>query len=75
MIGVPNCSPKIPGLVMVKVPPPTSSGLSFLPRARSARSTMARAMPRKLFSSASLMTGTIRPQSSATAMPMLMFLW
>ena len=31
-------------------------------------------MPRKFFSSACLMTGTISPQSSATAMPMLMFL-
>ena len=33
---------------MVKVPEATSSGFSFLPRARAARSTMARAMPRKL---------------------------
>ncbi len=74
MMGVPNCSPKMPELVSVKVPPEISSGASFLPRARSATSTMARAMPRKLCSSVCLMTGTIRPQSSATAMPMLMFL-
>ncbi len=51
MMGVPNCSPKMPALVRVKVPPATSSGASFLLRARSARSTMARAMPRKFFSS------------------------
>jgi hypothetical protein len=75
MIGVPNCSPKMPELVSVNVPPEISSGASFL-RARAVgdRSTMARAMPRKFFSSVCLMTGTIRPQSSATAMPMLMFL-
>ena len=39
---------------MVKVPPETSSGASFLERARSARSTMARPTPRKFFSSALL---------------------
>src|SRR5580704_13963670 len=54
-----------------KVPSATSSGLSFFARALSARSFMVRAMPRKFFSSAFLITGTIRPQSSATAMPML----
>jgi hypothetical protein len=32
---------------------------------------MVRAMPRKFFSSAFLITGTIRPQSKATAIPML----
>ena len=72
--GVPNCSPKMPELVSVNVPPATSSGASFLLRARSAMSTIPRAMPRKFFSSSCLMTGTISPQSSATAMPMLMFL-
>ncbi len=49
--------------------------LQLLARALSARSTMARAMPRKLLSSAWRMTGTINPQSRATAMPRLMFLW
>ena len=47
-------------LVSVNVPPETSSVASFLPRARSATSTMARAMPRKFFSSVFLMTGTIK---------------
>src|SRR5918995_998949 len=41
MIGRPNCAPKLPGLVIVKVPPCTSSGLSFLARARSATSWIA----------------------------------
>ena len=34
MIGMPNCAPNVPGLVMVNVPPCTSSGLSCLARAR-----------------------------------------
>ena len=71
MIGSPNCAPKLPGLVMVNVPPCTSSGLSFLARARSATSAMARDRPRMLSSSARLTTGTISPFSSATAMPRL----
>ncbi len=71
MIGVPNRLPKTPGFVIVKVPPCTSSTLSFLARARSARSAVARARPSTFFSSALWITGTIRPQSSATAMPRL----
>ena len=54
---------------MVNVPPCTSSGFSFLLRARSPRSLMARCSPTKLRSSAFLTTGTISPQSRATAMP------
>jgi hypothetical protein len=53
----------------------TSSGSSFLARARSARSAMARASSRKLRSSACLTTGTISPHSRATAMPRLMLGW
>src|SRR5438034_9163040 len=64
--GVPNRLPKTPGLVIVNVPPCTSSTLKRLVRARSARSFTARATPRKFFSSACLMTGTMRPASSAT---------
>jgi hypothetical protein len=75
MIGVPNSSPKTPELVSVKVDPETSAGLSFLPRALSARSAIARARSAKLRSSASLITGTIRPHSSATAMPRSMWAW
>ena len=69
MIGVPKRLPKTPGFVIVKVPPWTSSTLSFLARARSARSFTARARPRTFFSSALWITGTMRPQSRATAMP------
>jgi hypothetical protein len=43
MMGVPNSPPKTPELVSVKVDPEASSGSSFLARARSARSAMARA--------------------------------
>ncbi len=72
MIGVPITDPNTPGLVMVKVPFWTSSGLSFLARARSPRSLIARARPSSDSSSACLITGTMSPQSSATAMPRLM---
>ena len=72
--GKPKSPPNTPGLVIENVLSCTSSGFSFFDRARSARSFMARAMPRKFFSSAFLITGTISPQSSATAMPMLHFL-
>ena len=75
MIGVPKRLPKTPGLVTVKVPPCTSSTLSFFARARSARSFTARARPSTFFSSAWWMTGTIRPQSRATATPRLTSLW
>ena len=67
--GRPNCAPTLPGLVMVNVPPCTSSGFSFFARARSATSAIARDKPRMFFSSASLTTGTISPPSRATAMP------
>src|SRR5438132_582331 len=69
MTGIPNSAPNTPGLVIVKVPPATSSGFSCLLRARPARSATARLKPSRLRSSAFLMTGTINPQSSATAMP------
>ena len=72
MIGVPMTEPNTPGLVIVNVPRCTSSGLSFLVRARSPRSLIARARPSSDSSSACLMTGTMSPQSSATAMPRLM---
>ncbi len=69
MIGVPKRLPKTPGFVIVKVPPCTSSTFSFFVRARSARSLTAFAMPRRFFSSAFRTTGTMRPQSRATAIP------
>ena len=70
MIGMPAYGPKPPGLVIVNVPRWMSSGNSFLVRARSPRSLMARASPMSESSSACLITGTIQPQSSATAIPM-----
>ena len=72
MIGMPNCAPKMPGLVMVNVPPCTSSGFSFFVARAAARSSIARLRPSRFFSSAFLITGTISPWSSATAMPRLM---
>jgi hypothetical protein len=71
MIGVPMSEPNTPGLVMVKVPSWTSAGASFLARARAARSFSVRVIPERERSSARLITGTMRPQSSATATPML----
>src|SRR5205823_956952 len=55
----------------LNVPPGTSSGLSCLLRARFARSATARLSPSRFRSSAFLTTGTMSPQSSATAMPTL----
>ena len=52
----------------------TSSRAGLLARitcARLARSTTVRLRPSRFFSSAFLTTGTMRPQSRATAMPML----
>src|ERR1051325_415334 len=71
MIGAPAYEPKTPGFVIVNVPRWISSGKSFFVRARSPRSLIARAMPASDSSSARLMTGTMRPQSSATAIPTL----
>src|SRR5215467_14559021 len=71
MIGVPVSDPNTPGLVIVNVPSWTSRGSSRLVRARLARSLSARVSPVSERLSAPLMTGTINPQSSATAMPML----
>ena len=75
MIGVPMIAPQPPGFVIVKVPPWTSSGISFFVRARSARSAIARASPRRFKPSAFLITGTINPfpPSSATAIPRLTY--
>ena len=45
MIGVSNSAPRLPVLVSVKVPPPSSSGVILFVRVRSARSAILRAMP------------------------------
>ena len=75
MIGVPWNVPKLPGFVIVNVPPWTSSGRSFFVRARSAMSWIARAVPVRLRSCALRMTGTMSPlpSSSATAIPRLTY--
>src|SRR5439155_7930058 len=71
--GVPWNVPKLPGFVIVNVPPWTSSGVRRLVRARSAMSAIPRAMPSRLRPSACLTTGTMSPlpPSSATAKPRL----
>src|SRR5215208_2906112 len=70
MIGVASTAPKAPGLVMVKVPPLSSSGESCFLRARCATSSMRAASPSCDSSWAFRITGTISPSSpSDTAIP------
>ena len=71
MIGVPINAPYWPGLVIVNVPSLTSSGVSFLFRARSPRSLMAWQAQAGSSHRHFLMTGTISPHSRFTAMPIL----
>ncbi len=59
----------------MKVEPSTSSGLSFFERERSPKSEIPRCRPRKFSSSAFFSTGTMRPQSSATAIPTFTCRW
>ena len=61
MTGTLMIEPNGPGLVIVNVPPWTSSGVSFLFRARVATSLTARARPIRFIVSAPLTTGTMRP--------------
>src|SRR3954468_15395955 len=63
MIGVSKSAPRLPVLVMVKVPPARSSGVILLLRVRAATSAIARASPAMLRSPAFLTTGTMRPFS------------
>ena len=69
MIGVSKRTPRLPVLVSVKVPPPSSSGETLLVRVRSARSAILRDSPAMLRSPASLITGTSSPRSVSTATP------
>ena len=71
MIGIVRFEPSQPVLSIVNVPPPKSSRRSLLARARAATSAIAWLMPWIESWSASRMTGTIRPSSTATATPML----
>ena len=73
MIDIDHTEPMAPVLFRVKVPPETSSGVSFLFLARSVRSAMAWARPPRLSRSAFLMLGTISPSPAATARPRFIF--
>ena len=72
MIGVAMIEPNWPGLVIVNVPPSTSSAVSSRARARRAMSLIRAARPSTDSSWALWMTGTMRPSSpSETAIPRL----
>src|SRR5947199_127203 len=63
MIGVAMIEPYWPGLVIVNVPPRTSSAESSFARARRASSLIRAARPSAESSCASWITGTIRPSA------------
>src|SRR6478735_3286209 len=67
MIGVSHRAPKLPRLVIVKVPPDSSSGPILLVRVRWAKSAIFFARPATDRSPASLTTGVSRPFSVSTA--------
>ena len=69
MIGVSISAPREPVLVIVKVPPESSSGAILFARVRSATSAILRERPPRLRSPASWTTGTISPAGESTAMP------
>ena len=71
MIGIVRFEPSQPVLSIVKLPPPKSSTRSLFRRARPATSEMAWLRPWIESWSASRITGTISPSSTATATPML----
>ena len=75
MIGVSNSAPPEPVLVIVKVEPDSSLGLTWLSRVRAARSLMCLARPGMFRSPAFLTTGTSRPRGVSTAMPMCSTSW
>ena len=74
-IGITRLVPRYPVLSTVNVPPPKSSSRSLFARARLATSVIARFRPWIDSVSASLITGTISPSSTATATPMLTGAW
>ena len=65
--GVEQSAPTLPRLVIVNVPPESSSGPILLVRVRSATSAIFLASPAIDRSPASLMTGVSRPFSVSTA--------
>jgi hypothetical protein len=70
MMGVLINDPNTPPLVMLKLPPLMSSSVSVPSFAFVANARMAASMPANDMRSASRSTGTTRPSSAATAMPM-----
>ena len=74
MMAVKFSMPNMPKLEILKVPPEYSSGTNVPDLARSTRSRVSEAILLRGFSCVSLTTGTIRPLSPATAMPILI-LW
>ncbi len=69
-IGVESSEPNTPPLVIVNVPPVSSSSVIEPSRARFAYADTPCSMSPKLIASASRSTGTIRPRSVETATPM-----
>ena len=69
-MGVLRSEPNTPPLVMVNVPPLRSSSVSVPSPARFANSRMPRSISENDRPSASRSTGTTRPPSAPTAMPM-----
>ena len=67
MIGVSKSAPTLPRLVIVNVPPESSSGPILLVRVRSATSAIFLASPATDRSPASLTTGVSSPFSVSTA--------
>ncbi len=74
-IGVDSSEPKTPPLVMVKVPPVSSSIVIVPARARAAKLPIDFSISAKLKRSASRSTGTISPRSVDTATPMSKYSW
>jgi hypothetical protein len=70
MIGVESIEPKMPPLVMVKTPPSRSARVILPSRAALAASPIAFSMSAMPSVSQLRTTGTIRPFSVETAMPM-----
>ena len=73
--GVKKSMPKLPSVLTVNVPPSRSGNASFPVRAPAASRFVSAAMLDSGSWSAFFTTGTIRPSSSATAIPTLMSDW
>ena len=74
MTGVKLSTPKPPRLETVKLAPVSLSGLMAPSRASAASTFSSLEISRRLFSSACMMVGTIRPRGVSTATPRLTWL-